>query len=236
MFPVVAVYHIAVRGIKEASLTSFVFLTRHWRQEIRSLARGFLQQRDWKLSLPPHSFLLLCIMHENPIPGSAKSRGPSDRHVLTCVCSLMYLWELRLEEPITQRPHSTWWRLPELQGPLELVVTCSLGYLLFPFLIYFFVCILYAQEILFLLVIGLLVPHAFSRRKGMYSRTIYMPCLPPPPRYNQSISLVQDAAAGTSHTFAQSGHCPSQRGHCYGVCDWCPRGWAVHVAERTTMQ
>lgn len=34
---------------------------------------------------------------------------------------LMYLWELRLEEPITQRPYSTWWRLPELQGPLELV-------------------------------------------------------------------------------------------------------------------
>lgn len=42
---------------------------------------------------------------------------------------LTYLWELGLAETLTQRPHSTWWRLPELQGPLALV-TCLLGCLL----------------------------------------------------------------------------------------------------------
>lgn len=140
--------------------------------------------------------------------------------------NLMYLWELRLEETITQRSHTTWWWLPELQGALVLVVTCPLGCLLFLFLAYLLVCLLCMPSKYDLFEFLALLSHILSPGVREFIHMLSTCCAPLLPRPLFSVSeYFSYAVAGTSCTFAQVGHCPSQGGHCYfSLCDWCHLG------------
>lgn len=132
--------------------------------------------------------------------------------------SLMYLWELRLEDTITQRTHATWWRLPELQGPLVLV-TCPPGVTFCSPLLLIFVCVFFCMlsKCNFLELVALL-SHMLSPGVRELIHMLSPCCAPRPPnssRFSVQSEYLSYADLGTSHTFAQSGHCPSQGGHCY---------------------